>query len=93
MSDPVHFYSPLRSDGVLLPRSGTIDRAERRHRAIDTGTERHRLGVVMFWTIIAVLLLARVMLVDTGASQADAANADARPAPTAQTAVSSPARI
>ncbi|MBN9599138.1 MAG: hypothetical protein J0G28_05625 [Afipia sp.] len=91
MSDPVHFYSPLRSADALLPRSGTINWAERRHHAIGTGAEQSRLGVVIFWAIVAALLLARVMLVGADAPQADAAGA--RSAPTTQTAASPPARI
>lgn len=74
MSDPVHFYSPLRSSDALLPRSGAINWAERRHHhAISARREQNRLGVVIFWTIIAALLLARVMLADATAPQTDSA--------------------
>jgi hypothetical protein len=81
MSDPVHFYSPLRSADALLPRSGAINWAERRHHhAIHARREQNRLGVVIFWTIIAMLLLARVVLVGTSAPQMDAAGTHSAPA-------------
>ncbi len=89
MDDPAHFYSPLRSADALLPRSGSINWAERRHHAASASTHRARIGLLIFWTIIAALLFARIALVDTRASQADAATA--RSVPTSQLAAPAPA--
>lgn len=79
MSDPAHFYSSFHSADALLPRSGSIW-AERGHRAVRVGKHQVRIGLVIFWTIIAALLLARIVLVDSDLSQQTMTGAQSTPA-------------
>lgn len=84
-----HFYSPLHAADALLPRSGSINWAERRHHAVIDETRGARLGLLIFWSVIAVLLLARVALVSPDAPRAEEA---AHATPVSQTASPPPAK-